>query len=446
MPLDTKNSGDPSPHSRMTVERAPQSRGRLMAFLFGLAILHGSLINLMPVMFSTMAATFHVDKTQQGMLKSCFFAGLMVSLVVSGYLTRYLGARRMTILAGIVAGAGAMFFGLAPTYTLVLVAAGVLATGIAPFTAVYAAVIAANFPHTRQRMYMWTYGFLAGSATIATTSLGALLDIVPRYNPLFVLLGLSIWAWMTLLVSVSWRALDETAETMPSASPDDAAKVGPREKLVALWRFLTSGIFSRGALYVMGLLMVFDYLCASNMMAWTPSFFEELYHGGSLLGGTALSASSAGVCVGRILMGALPPGRIPERVLLALCYLGVVVSFGAIVFFCPPYIWSIGLMFGAGAFISAQAPTMGSLAVAKFGDRAPVVIPLCEAFGAIGGLLGPPLLGLLAMRAGALGAVMWLVPAAGLALSAVAIGWEVCDRHRGVPDLCSAPATKIGKS
>ena len=224
MPLDTKKSGDQSPHSKMTVEQAPQSRGRLVVFLFGLAILHGSVINLMPLMFSSMAATFHVDRAQQGMLKSCFFAGLMVSLVISGYLTRYLGARRMSILAGIVAGAGAIFFGLAPSYTLVLVAASVLAMGIAPMTAVYAAVIVADFPHTRRRMYMWIYGLLAGSAAIAQTALGALLDIVPRYNPIFIVLGVLIWAWMAMLLVVGWRAFGRDKAIRGVRAPGECGK------------------------------------------------------------------------------------------------------------------------------------------------------------------------------------------------------------------------------
>jgi MFS family permease len=426
-------------------KRSSSSRGRPMAFLFGLAVLHGSVINLMPVMFSTMAETFHVDKAQQGMLKSFFFGGMMAALVVSGYLTRYLGARRMSILAGTVAGAGAVFFGLAGSYAHVLAAASVLAMGIAPLPAVYAAVIAAKFPDNRQRMYLWTYGFMAGTATVATTTLGALLDVVPRYNPIFIALGALIWSWTVVLLLLGGRALGGTAESAAAKPPPGEAKASFREKLLALWRFLTSGIFSRGTLYVMGLLMIFDYLCASNMLAWTPSFFEELYHKGAVFGGVALSASSAGVCFGRIVLGILPPGKVPDRVLLASCYAGGVLSFGMIVFLHPPYACSIALMFLSGACISAQAPSMGSLAVAKFGDRAPVAIPLCEAFGAIGGLIGPPLLGLLATRAGELSAVMWLSPAAGLTLSALAFGWEFVDRRR-VPEMLVAPQAESSQS
>jgi fucose permease len=176
--------------------------------------------------------------------------------------------------------------------------------------------------------------------------------------------------------------------------------------------------------------MVFDYLCSSNIGAWTPRLFEQLYGAKKVLGGSALSASSGGVLVGRLIMGCLPPGRIPDRVLLAVCYVSGVLSFGLIILLQPSYTGSMALMFLSGAFIAAQAPTMGSLAVAKFGERAPVVVPLYEAAGTAAGIVGPPVVGALADRAGELAPVLWLVPIGGLALGTVAIAWELYDRRQ----------------
>jgi nitrate/nitrite transporter NarK len=87
-------------------------------------------------------------------------------------------------------------------------------------------------------------------------------------------------------------------------------------------------------------------------------------------------------------------------------------------------------MFVSGGFIAAQAPTMGSLAVAKFGDRAPIAVPIYEAVGTLAGIFGPPVVGYFADRTGQLEAILLLVPAAGLALAAVAGGWEFYDRRR----------------
>jgi MFS family permease len=406
----------------------------LKVFLFGLAVLHGLVVNLMPVMFSSMEATFQADKARQALLKSYFFGGSAVALVAAGYATQYFGVRRTCILLAFLAGSGAVAFGLAPTYSLVLAATAVLAIGIAPLAAIYAAIIAAHFHKSRQRMYMLTYALLAVSATIATTALGALLDRLGRYQEVFLGLGIVIWVSMAALLAIGWQALGRQAEAAAGAPvqqdlPTGGESVSPG-LLLRVWAFLGSGVFTRGALYLMCALMIFDYLFASNMLAWTPTFFEGRYGSSKLLAGSALSASSAGVAVGRMLMAAFPPGKVADRVLLAGCYAGGVICFGLMILLQLPYPVSLFLMFVSGGFIAAQAPTMGSLAVAKFGDRAPIAVPIYEAVGTLAGIFGPPVVGYFADRTGQLEAILLLVPAAGLALAAVAGGWEFYDRRR----------------
>ncbi len=71
-------------HSQKHRDFVQKNRSTLIVFLFGLAILHGLVVNLMPVMFTTMEATFDADKTRQALLKSYFFGGSAVALVFSG--------------------------------------------------------------------------------------------------------------------------------------------------------------------------------------------------------------------------------------------------------------------------------------------------------------------------------------------------------------------------
>ena len=422
-------------------------RSRLLLFLFGLAIVHGLIVNLMPVMFTTMDETFHLNKSNQAMLKAYFFGGSALALVFSGYLTQYLGARWMSVILGCVAGAGAVMFGLAPTYPLVLLSAAVLAIGTMPLAAVYASLIATRFSDVRQRVYMWTYAILAISATIATTGLGWLLDVVGDYHIIFIVLGVVIWCWMALLLAASWRALapvvgpgqEVAVKRMVSRSGGPSHAGG---KLHALWQIVGSGVFNRGALYLMMLLMIFDFLCVSNMLAWTPTFFEQLYGGSKTIAGASLSASSFGVAVGRIVMSTFPPGKVSDRMLLAACYTGGVICFGLLVLLEPPYAVSLALMFLAGAFIAAQAPTMGSLAVAKFGQRAPVATPIYEAVGTVAGVVGPPLMGHLADVTGQIRLVLLLVPLAGFALAAIAWGWELYDRRTNVAGTLRVPSAE----
>lgn len=421
-----------------------EQRSRLKVFLFGLAVLHGLVVNLMPVMFSSMEAAFQADKARQALLKSYFFGGSAVALVAAGYVTQYFGVRRTCLLLAFLAGSGASAFGLAPTYSLVLVATAILAIGIAPLAAIYAAIIATHFHESRQRMYMLTYALLAVSATIATTALGALLDRLGRYKEVFLGLGILIWVSMAALLAIGWQVLGRAPETVAAAGPSrqaspPAGEVASPRLFLRVWTFLASGVFTRGALYLMCVLMICDYLFASNMLAWTPTFFEQRYGSSKLLAGSALSASSAGVAVGRVLMAMFPPGKVSDRLLLAGCYAGGVICFGLMILLQLPYPASLFLMFLSGAFIAAQAPTMGSLAVAKFGDRAPIAVPIYEAVGTLAGIFGPPVVGYFADRTGQLEAILLLVPAAGLALAAVAIAWELFDRRRPDASLPGAP-------
>ena len=121
-----------------------------------------------------------------------------------------------------------------------------------------------------------------------------------------------------------------------------------------------------------------------------------------------------------------------NRLLLGICYLGGVSSLSVIILF-EPFLWvSLTMVFLAGAFIAAQAPTMGSLAVRKFGDLAPMVIPIYEAVGTMAGIFGPPVVGQLAEQHG-LAQVLWIVPAAGFVLAVTSFTWYFWDRQHEQP-------------
>ena len=93
-----------------------------------------------------------------------------------------------------------------------------------------------------------------------------------------------------------------------------------------------------------------------------------------------------------------------------------------------------------GAFLSAQAPSVYSLATLKFSERAVVAVPLVDAIGNLGGFPGPMVLGILADRLGSLEGAIWVAPALGSLLPLIAFGWELGDRlsARG-PRVAPAP-------
>ncbi len=406
------------------------SQAGLVAVLFGLAFVHGLALNLMGVLFPTIEETFGLAKAQTGLLQSFFTVGMMTALVIAGYLTNYLGAKRVAWVVLAIAGGGAIVFGIAPVYILVLSGTFLLGLGISPLIAVYAAIIAARFADVRQRMYMWTFAVLAGSATISTALIGGLISMI-SYQIVFVAFGVFIWAWTALLFVIAGRFLPSDVGKVhlgDDTDAGDAASIGQRIR--SFGKFLTSGILNRPALYILGFIVVLDMLASGNLLAWMPSFFEETYGLANI--GIVLSASSLGVLVGRVLMGAIPPGSISDRTLLAVCYAGAMVVFTLILVLHPSCTIALVLVAINGAFVSAQAPTTYSIAIARFGDRAPAAIPLVDAIGNSGILIGAPLLGFIADLTGELHAAMWLIPIAGMSLVLVVAVWQLYDRARGI--------------
>jgi len=404
------------------------SRTVLMILLFGLAFVHGLALNLMGVLFPTIGETFGIAKAQQGLLQSFFTVGMMIALIIAGYLTNYLGAKRVAGLVLAIAGTGAVLFGIAPVYIVVLIGAFLIGLGISPLIAVYAAIIAARFADIRQRMYMWTFAVLAGSATISTALIGGLIDMI-SYKVVFVAFGVFIWAWTALLFATTARSL--SADVGKVHLEEDASEVlSIRQKIRSFWDFLASGILTRASLYILGSIVILDMLASGNLLAWMPSFFEESYGLANI--GMVLSASSVGVLGGRMVMGAIPPGAISDRTLLAICYTGAMVVFALILVLHPSCTIALILVAINGAFVSAQAPTTYSIAIARFGDRAPAAIPLIDAIGNLGILIGAPLLGFIADLTGELQAAMWLIPIACMTLVLVLVVWQLYDRVRGI--------------
>lgn len=406
-----------------------QGRGPLVTFIFALVILQGLTINLMPLLFGTIARTFEVNLRQQGQLQSFFLAGGLAALLVSGYVTEYVRAKRSGTLAIILIGSGSLLLGCSTTYGQVLIAAAVMGLGNMWILAAYSAVITAHFADIRQRMFMWATAAFAGSATISTTLFGYLLDVVPNWHLIFLSFAGISWigyAAFFLVAGQRLRVLGQPAQSGDSMSFSESGGLAGRARTART--FLTAGLFNRGAFWILGILVVLDMLAAGNIVAWTARFFQKEYGVGDDQVGFMLSASAAGVFIGRLLMGAFVSGRFTDRTVLGTCYAAGILMY-VLILLIPSYRVGLVLVFLNGAFIAAQAPTMYAIASAKFGDRAATAIPLMDAIGVLGGFMGPAAVGALADRHG-LHAVLWLIPVVGFTLVLIVFGWHVVDRRK----------------
>jgi len=435
----------------------------LVAFILSLVTFQGFTINLMPLLFGTIDRTFELNLRQQGQLQSFFLIGGMLGLFVSGYVTEIIRAKRSGMLALFAIGLGSLLLGLATTYTQVLLAAAVIGLGDMWIVAVYSSVITEFFFESRQRMFMWTLAAFAGSAAVGNTLFGVLLDNVPQWHWIFVGFGVLTWLWLVALIGITGRRLDvigklsRTNSVHATAGSKNSSEAAPQTDgassqnvtqmhhvsavknsesvLTSVRQFLFSGIFNRGTFWMLGFLVVLDNLVAGNMVAWTARYFQLQYAVGNKIAGAVLGAMAAGVFVGRLVMGAFISGRFSDRVVLGTTY-GLGVLMYVLMLVIPSYQVGMALTFLAGAFIAAQAPTMYSLASAKFADRAATAIPLVDALGILGGFSGPVIVGALADESD-LATVLWLIPVLGILFVAIVFSWEWIDRRRGLEESMS---------
>ena len=399
----------------------------LAALIFSLVTLQGLTINLMPLLFGTMAESFHVNLRQQGQLQSFFLAGGILGLLVSGYITERIGARRSGMLAAGLIGLGLLLLGLAGTYERVLLAAAMIGLGDMWILAVYSAIITARFAKIRQRMFMFSTAVFAGSATVSSALLGKLLVSVPDWHLIFLGLACLTGAWFVGFFLITRRVLcilDPTALTEGQNSPEGSGGLAARVRQARI--FLADGLFNRSAFWLLGVLVVLDIVAAGNIVAWTARFFQTEYGVGEDQAGLMLTASAAGVFVGRLFMGTFVSGRVGDRLLLGICYAAGILMY-TLILIIPGYRLGLLLIFLNGAFIAAQAPTMYAIASDKFGRRAATAIPLIDAIGVLGWFATPALVGALADHYG-LGAVLWFIPAVGAVLVAIVFAWEIVDR------------------
>lgn len=396
-------------------------------YLFSLVALQGLSVNLMPLLFGTVAETFEANLRQQGQLQSFFLGGGILGLLVSGFVTERIGARRSGMVAMELLGAGSLILGLSDAYAQLLVAATVIGLGNFWILAVYSSLITDHFADNRQRMFMFATAAFAASATLGSIFLGQLMEVLPDWRMVFIGAAGLIVVWMAAFFVPARRklaVLDRVEKLPRSESPRKAA--GPAQRPRRAFAFLFDGLFNRGAFWLLATLVVLDVVAAGNIVAWTARFFQTQYDVGSDQAGLILGLSAAGVFAGRMVMGTFISGRVGDRPLLGICYAAGIIMYGLILII-PSYKLGLILVFLNGAFIAAQAPTMYAITSAKFGRRATTAIPIIDAIGITGGFATPAIVGALADRFG-LGTVLWFIPALGFILVVIVFAWDILDK------------------
>ncbi len=281
-------------------------------------------------------------------------------------------------------------------------------------------------------MFMLAATVFAFSAIIGNYAVGYLIEQIAPWQLVVALLGGAIFCAFGALLLTNRRKLQVIAFRPARGDVRPATSLqGEASPWQAAVSFVYSGLLNRWALWVLGFLVVLDNLASGNMVFWTPRYFQLAYHVGAGKVGMMLAVSAAGVFSGRVLFVAFVSGRFSDFAVLGVCYAGAVAMYCALLL-APNFTVGVVLFFLASALMSAQAPTMYSIASARFGPRAATAIPLIDAIGMLGSFMGPALLGELADRVN-VHAALWTIPAAGAVFVMVVAAWEVHDRVTGRP-------------
>ena len=418
----------------LTETNSPQASPWLLVYIFGLVFIQGLLVNHIAVLMPVLEEAFELDENQLGRTASLAFASTFLPLFLSGYVTEWIRPKWSGALAVVVMGVGCIVMGTATSLPIVLLGLVILQFGIPWILAVHSAVISEHFAESRQRLFFCVMGMLALGAIFGPPAIGEAIERVTAresfaaWGKVYLWLGIFLLSLLAVLLLVCGRRIAPLA-TRASREGADERKETTNEAsntIQRMWDFVGSGIFNRPAFYLLGLMVVFDNLATVNILTWLGVMAKDRFGVGPREIGFLTSLMAVGVLSGRILMAIFVSGRISDRKLLGLSYgLAMFVVMGMIV--APSMMVLYVLYFLMAFFMSAQSAATSAIGAEKLKDRAAVGIPLVDGVGSLGSLAAPLIMGSFAVQFGLMRA-MWMIPAFGLMLSVISLGWEWLDK------------------
>jgi len=427
----------------MTNESEKPSSRWLLVYAFGLVFIQGLMVNHASVLMPVLEEAYQLDKKALGQTASLALSSGFLALFLSGYVTEWLRPKSSGILAVVLMGAGCAVMGIAPSLAIVIVGLMILQFGISWMLAVHSAVITEHFPHSRQRLFLFAMAILSLGAIIGPPATGKAIetfmeaDSIAAWQKAYLCLGGLLGSLLALLLIICGRRIAPLAARRLVSSGGESSVAPKRESEsesesgIANRRpqFLLGGVFNRPALYLIGLIVLFDNLATINILTWLGVMATDRFGATPSDVGYLSSVMAVGVLVGRICMASFLSGRISDRKLLGYSYAVAMLVF-MLMLAAPSMAVLYVLYFLMSFFVSVQSATTYAIGAEKFGDRAAVGIPVADGVGSLGAIAAPWILGSLASQVG-LDRALWLIPLFGLMLSIISLGWEWFDKRAG---------------
>src|SRR5437870_2972029 len=331
-------------------------------------------VNLMPIFLTTLRLDLGgragLTGEQLGRISAITFAGLVGGILFTGPLADRWGGKLFSVLGTLLIGVGLALLRIAPGYSMVLVAVFVMGLGAGILDMVLSPIIAALQPDSRARALNWLHSFY-GIGTVVTVLVGTLafrLGIGWRTISL-------IFIIVPLPVALGFLNVD-----LPPLVSD---KEGGRTRLRDLCRN-SSFVAVNVAIFLGGALEL-------GLAQWLPAYAQMSLGFSKSTGGVSLLAFSAAMALGRIFAG-LIGGRVdPIRLMLSCCWTSVMLFLLAS--FAPWPTVALAASVAVGLAGSCLWPTTLGVAADRFPQGGATMFGLLAAFGNLGGILMPWLVG-----------------------------------------------------
>jgi len=307
---------------------------------------------------------------QLGRLSAVTFAGLIGGILLAGPLADRLGGKLFSVLATSLIGIGLALLGISSSYSIVLVAVFVMGLGAGILDMVLSPIIAALQPDNRATALNWLHSFY-GIGTVIMVLVGT---FAFRLGVGWRTISLSLVS-VPVLVALGFLNVD-----LPPLKSD---KVGKRTALRDLCRnpsfvAVNLAIFLRGALEL-------------GLAQWLPAYAEMSLGFSKWTGNISLLAFSAAMAFGRIFVGLIGRRVDSIRLMLGCCWTSVVLFLLAC--FAPWPAVAVAASIAVGLAGSCLWPTTLGVAADRFPQGGATMFGLLAAFGNLGGILMPWLVG-----------------------------------------------------
>lgn len=348
-----------------------KNRQRLLLFLEYLGyITIGFVVNMIGPSLLSMRNDFHLNYSQSGFVLSAQFIGMLISVLLGGYIADRYGKKPYILAGGFLLTAGLVGTMLTSGYyTLTL---SVITIGIG-----YGA---------------YSVGINALSADYAGDNPGKALSLLHLFFGIGAILSPPIVA-MVQKTSHSWRPIFGIIGLLPLMVNAMLFSIPIQRQAVVPHRTGPKP-YQSCFLWAMGLTTFIYVGIEVSVYGWLPSLWKSLFRSPSIPPVYTATIFWLALTLGRVVTG-----RLADRFGLSrfLAYITMGASLMTVLWWITSRSpWTIGTVFATGLFLAGVYPTIMATAAMRFPNRTGEVSSFISVFSALGGSLIPTFTGQMA--------------------------------------------------